>query len=149
LSPVAVTPDQFSTFGELLKYLRRQARLTQRELAIAVGYSDTQISRIEQNQRVPDSTTITALFVPALYIEQEPKWVTRLLELAKAAHIDGISATDNIPIPTTPNNLPHQLTSFISREREQDEIISLIGKNRLVTLMGPRSCRRQSLQRWG
>ncbi|HKZ78147.1 MAG TPA: tetratricopeptide repeat protein, partial [Pyrinomonadaceae bacterium] len=136
MSPVAVTPDQFSTFGELLKYLRRQARLTQRELAIAVGYSDTQISRIEQNQRVPDSTTITALFVPALYIEQEPKWVTRLLELAKAAHIDGISATDNIPIPTTPNNLPHQLTSFISREREQDEIISLIGKNRLVTLMG-------------
>jgi len=47
LSPVAVTPDQFSTFGELLKYLRRQARITQRELAIAVGYSDTQISRIE------------------------------------------------------------------------------------------------------
>jgi len=79
LSPTAITPDQFSTFGELLRYLRRQARITQRELAIAVGYSDTQISRIEQNQRVPDSTTITALFVPALYIEQEPKWVARLL----------------------------------------------------------------------
>jgi hypothetical protein len=41
LSPTAIMPDQFSTFGELLKYLRRQARITQRELAIAVGYSDT------------------------------------------------------------------------------------------------------------
>lgn len=73
MSPTAITPEQFATFGELLKYLRRQARITQRELAIAVGYSDTQISRLEQNQRVPDATTITALFVPALYIEQEPK----------------------------------------------------------------------------
>ena len=81
MRPVAVTPDQFSTFGELLKYLRRQARITQRELAIAVGYSDTQISRIEQNQRVPDSATITALFVPALYIEDQPKWVARCLEV--------------------------------------------------------------------
>jgi len=101
LSPVAVTPEQFSSFGELLKYLRRQARITQRELAIAVGYSDTQISRIEQNQRVPDSTTITALFVPALYIEQEPKWVARLLELAKAAQVGGMAGMDHMAeIPT-------------------------------------------------
>jgi transcriptional regulator with XRE-family HTH domain len=101
LSPIAITPDQFSTFGELLRYLRRQARITQRELAIAVGYSDTQISRIEQNQRVPDSTTITALFVPALYIEQESKWVARLLELAKAAQVSGISEMDDMAdIPT-------------------------------------------------
>ncbi len=101
MTPVAVTPDQFSTFGELLRYLRRQARITQRELAIAVGYSDTQISRIEQNQRVPDSTTITALFVPALYIEQEPKWVARLLELAKAAQVGGMAEMDTIAdIPT-------------------------------------------------
>jgi len=101
MSPTAVTPEQFSSFGELLKYLRRQARITQRELAIAVGYSDTQISRIEQNQRVPDSVTVTALFVPALYIEQEPKWVTRLLELAKAAQVGGMAEMGNIAdIPT-------------------------------------------------
>jgi len=101
LSPTAVTPDQFSTFGELLKYLRRQARITQRELAIAVGYSDTQISRIEQNQRVPDSVTVTALFVPALYIEQEPKWVTRLLDLAKAAQVNAVFEMDHLAeLPT-------------------------------------------------
>jgi transcriptional regulator with XRE-family HTH domain len=55
--PSAVTPDQFTTFGELLKFLRRRAGLTQRELSIAVGYSESQISRLEQNQRPPDGGT--------------------------------------------------------------------------------------------
>jgi hypothetical protein len=47
MSPAAITPNQFSTFGQLFSHLRRKTRLTQRELAIAVGYSDTQISRSE------------------------------------------------------------------------------------------------------
>ena len=137
LSPTAVTPDQFSTFGELLRHLRRQARITQRELAIAVGYSDTQISRLEQNQRVPDAATITALFVPALYIEQEPKWVARLQELAKAARVGGVFVPENIPIPTTPNNLPIQLTSFIGREKELADVKELLHNAPLLMLLGP------------
>jgi Helix-turn-helix domain len=43
-----MSPAAFSTFGELLRYLRRRQRLTQIELAIAVGYSTAQISRLEQ-----------------------------------------------------------------------------------------------------
>jgi predicted ATPase/uncharacterized protein HemY len=34
------------------------------------------------------------------------------------------------------NNLPHRLTTFIGRENEQTEIIGLVAKNRLVTLVG-------------
>jgi hypothetical protein len=33
-----LSPDSFATFGELLKYLRKLARLTLKELGIAVGY---------------------------------------------------------------------------------------------------------------
>ena len=44
----------FTTFGALLRYLRRRARLTQIDLAIATGYSTGQISRLEQNQRLPN-----------------------------------------------------------------------------------------------
>jgi WD40 repeat protein/transcriptional regulator with XRE-family HTH domain len=80
----AISLDQFTTFGDLLKYLRRRAGLTQRELSIAVGYSDAQISRLEQNQRLPDLATITARFVPALDVEHEPAIVKRLAELAAA-----------------------------------------------------------------
>ena len=43
----------FHTFGDLLKYLRKRAQLTQRELSIAVGYSESQISRLEANLRMP------------------------------------------------------------------------------------------------
>ena len=37
---------------------------------------------------------------------------------------------------TTRNNLPHRLTTFIGREREQMEILRLIAENRLVTITG-------------
>ncbi len=93
--PPAITPDQFTEFGELLKYLRRRRGLTQRELSIAVGYSDSQISRMEQNQRIPDQATLSARFIPALEMEQEPEWVARLLELAAqaraAAALEGLA----------------------------------------------------------
>lgn len=44
-----------TTFGELLRYLRQRAQLTQRDLALAVGYSISQISRLDQNQRLPNA----------------------------------------------------------------------------------------------
>ena len=58
--------ERFTSFGDLLKYLRRRSGLTQRELSIAVGYSHAQISRLELNQRQPDLATVTARFIPAL-----------------------------------------------------------------------------------
>ena len=54
----AATLEKFTTFGDLLRFLRRRVGLTQMELASAVGYSDAQISRLEQNLRLPDIPTI-------------------------------------------------------------------------------------------
>lgn len=76
------TLEKFATFGDLLRFLRRRAGITQMELAIAVGYSDGQISRLEQNLRLPDLPTIEARFVSALDLEHEPKALARLLDLA-------------------------------------------------------------------
>src|SRR5262245_3890037 len=80
----SVAPSTLTAFGDLLKYLRRRARLTQREVAIEVGYSEVHISRLESNQRAPDPSTLLALFVPALGIQGEPELVARLLELGEA-----------------------------------------------------------------
>src|ERR1044071_7719535 len=74
--------EKFTTFGDLLRFLRRRAGLTQTELAIAVGYSHAQISRLEQNLRLPDIPTIEARFVPALGLHADEQVVKRLLELA-------------------------------------------------------------------
>lgn len=48
--------------------------------------------------------------------------------------------SDFPPLPSareTPNNLPVQLTSFIGREKEIAEVIRLLEKQRMVTLLGP------------
>ncbi len=78
----STTLEKFTTFGDLLRFLRRRMGITQLELATAVGYSDTQISRLEQNLRLPDISTIEARFVSVLGLEHEPRVVARLLDLA-------------------------------------------------------------------
>ena len=137
----AVSPGQFSTFGDLLKYLRRRAELTQRELALQVGYSDTQISRIEQNQRVPDAATLMALFVPALHLERDAEWARRLLELARQARLGELPESERAAESPLPNhNLPLQMTSFIGRDRDIAEVKHWLLDYRLVTLTGPGGC---------
>ena len=50
----AVSPASFPSFGDLLRYLRKRAELSQRELALHVGYHYSYMSRIENNEYVPD-----------------------------------------------------------------------------------------------
>jgi TolB-like protein/DNA-binding XRE family transcriptional regulator len=77
--------ERLPTFGELLRYLRRRAGLTQTQLSIAVGYSDAQISRLEQNARLPNIATLQARFLPVLRLKNETVARDRLLELAQQA----------------------------------------------------------------
>ena len=143
----------FSTFGDMLKYLRRRAQLTQRELAIAVGYTEGHISRLEKNQRLPDLATVAALFVPALLLEEEAETAAHLIQLAAAAHGEEIQTGESFALSRTeekrqnvdraesiPSNLPIQLTTFIGRQaemRELTELLAVTSPRRLVTLTGP------------
>jgi predicted ATPase/transcriptional regulator with XRE-family HTH domain len=143
-----ILPDRFTSFGELLKYLRRRAGLTQSELSIAVGYSDTQISRLENNQRVPDQTTLAALFFPALDIQDKPGWAQRLIDLALEARSLQGSSPAIVGKGSIPTNLLIQLTSFVGREKEikhiQDHLTDRLSRSgdekpsgtRLLTLVG-------------
>src|SRR5688500_6269601 len=159
-SESAVALQSFVAFGDLLKYLRRRARLTQRELSIAVGYSEAHISRLEQNLRPPDLTALAALFIPALYLENEPEVAVRLMELAAAARGESLPPTGGLTVTRStaqeitetieiveelpPNNLPLRLTRFIGREAESVELERLLASGddqsgqrvRLVTLTG-------------
>jgi predicted ATPase/transcriptional regulator with XRE-family HTH domain len=151
----------FQTFGDLLKFLRLRSRLTQRELSIAVNYSEAQISRLERNIRPPDPAAIAALFVPALDLEDVPDVVSRLMELAAFARNEeplygGNTFTiaqsvqknvvENIQLveENLRNNLPLQLTSFVGRQREIEGIKNLLASNpeinRLITLTGSGGC---------
>jgi ribosome-binding protein aMBF1 (putative translation factor) len=63
--------ERLTTFGELLRCHRRRVGLTQTELSIAVGYSDAQISRLEQNARLPNLASVQARFLPALRLKKK------------------------------------------------------------------------------
>src|SRR5262245_15901627 len=91
------TLEKFITFGDLLRFLRRRVGITQMELSIAVGYSNTQISRLEQNERLPDIPTIEARFISALGLEDEPTAVARLLDLAANVRREDAPATGLSP----------------------------------------------------
>jgi predicted ATPase/class 3 adenylate cyclase/Tfp pilus assembly protein PilF len=67
----------------------------------------------------------------------------RLKDLIRPEHIYQLTPSDlpsDYPplknLGTFAHNLPAQVTSFIGREKELDEIIHLVAKNRLVTLAG-------------
>jgi len=70
-------------FGHMLRFLRRKARLTQRALGQLVGYSESQISRLEQGRRLPDPVAVAALFVPALRLTAQSAAGRGLVDLAK------------------------------------------------------------------
>src|SRR6516165_5927690 len=82
---IGLPASSFTDFGTLLRILRRGARLTQRDLGLAVGYSEAQISRLEQGKRLPDPAVVAALFVPSLGLSAEPVVARRLHALAQAA----------------------------------------------------------------
>jgi non-specific serine/threonine protein kinase len=132
--------EQFTTFGDLLRYVRRRAGLTQRELSIAVGYDHAHISRLEKNQRVPDPATLAARFAPALGIESEPELLRRLLELAARSPSARQSGPVEAVAPAPRHNLPRHLTHFIGRDDEIVEVRRLLAANRLVTLSGAGGC---------
>jgi LuxR family maltose regulon positive regulatory protein len=96
----AITPASFATFGTLLRYLRQRVLLSRAELARAAGYSESQIARLELDQRRPDVTTVQARFVPALGLDAEPAWVERLIALARptaGAHPNAAAPAVQLP----------------------------------------------------
>jgi predicted ATPase/transcriptional regulator with XRE-family HTH domain len=147
----AITPQNFGTFGELLHYLRERAELSQRELALQVGYHYSYISRIEKNERFPDIAVLKAQFIPAMGLEEEPDWAGRLLELAETR--DKTSPPSSVvsvppylvpeketePEPSAANSLPIPLTPLLGRENEVAALKETLLRHgiRLVTIIGP------------
>lgn len=124
----------FTTFGELLRHLRKRAGMTQRDLGQAVGYSEAHIARLESGIRLPDVVVVKGALVEALDLTHEPALAAQLVALAQAAH--GTSEAKTAP-PI--GNLPMPATTLIGRERDITLVIQRLAGDttRVVTLVGP------------
>ncbi len=133
--------ESYTTFGELLRQLRRRARLTQRELGIEVGYSEAQITRLEGNVRLPDVDVVATRFVDALQLQAEPELARRLVELAAQARGEQVDEVLSAPtvrdvLKRKRTNIPAAISRLIGREANLIELQVLLQANRLVCLVG-------------
>ena len=74
-----------TTFGDLLKRLRKRAGMTQDDLAAAIGYSRSLVGALERNERLPDVAVVIQTYLPALGLQEEPLLAAQLVEPAAMA----------------------------------------------------------------
>ncbi|MFN8491781.1 MAG: NACHT domain-containing protein [Caldilineaceae bacterium] len=138
-----------TTFGTLLKQVRKRAGMTQDDLAAATGYSRSLIAALERNHRLPDVEAVIQSYLPALALQEEPHLATQLVELAATAR--GERPPSPLPLKDerrlvrtstaeeTAYRLPAPPTALLGRAQEIDHLCNrLLGHHgRLLTLVGP------------
>ena len=126
-----VDAGEHLAFSDLLRKYRNAAGLTQGDLAERSGLSVDTISLLERGEhRRPHRYTMQSL-ADALALSQSDR-----IRFEKSARGPAVRTTAQV---VQPADLPSQLTSFIGREREVDEVKHrLLHRDvRLLTLTGP------------
>ena len=131
--------DPPATFAALLKHHRRDAGLTQEELAERAGLSARAISDLERGvKRTPRRDTLSLLINALELSEAEREQFQRAV---------GSRAKRASKSAAAPSNVPARLTSFVGRQREmaglRDRLLS--DELRLLTLTGPAGAGKSSL----
>ena len=128
---------ELTSFGEWLKRQRSGRGLTQEQLAHQIGCATITLRKIEAEERRPSAQIVERL-AEIFEIPQHER--TDFLKYTRGDWTKAPGESSNeMPwqSPKSPRtNLPASVTSFIGRETEQNEVIDLLTKNRLVTLTG-------------
>jgi predicted ATPase len=125
-------------FGTLLRRHRLAAGLSQEALAERARMSTNGVGALERGHRRTPQRETLALLVHALALSDDQR---REFEAA-ATPASGLRRGDRAALDAGPwsgvrvSNLPLNLTSFVGRETELDEIARLVRQQRLVTLTG-------------
>jgi transcriptional regulator with XRE-family HTH domain len=127
--------DGFRSFGDWLKWRRKQLDLTQYEFARLVGCAVVTIQKIEEGQRRP-SNQVAERFAQHLAIPVEQHG--SFLRFART----GSSPNQRPSLPARPEvatNLPVPLTPLIGRRADMAAVAERLAHDdvRLLTLVGP------------
>ena len=126
------------TFGEWLKRQRMGRGLTREQLARQIGCAAVTLRKIEVEERRPSAEIVDQL-IKIFEIPQQER--TNFLKFARGDWTK-TPGERSVELPwqaskSPRTNLPAPVTSFIGRDKEQNEVLDLLVKNRLVTLVGP------------
>jgi transcriptional regulator with XRE-family HTH domain len=118
-------------FGVWLRKQRRALDLSRQAFANQAGCAEVTLRRIEAGTLKP-SQALASILLEKLGIPEteRPGWIS--FARGVSGFPPSVSSSTNKPH----TNLPAQITSFIGREKEQADVVSLISKHRLVTLTG-------------
>ena len=135
--------ESTSSFGYWVRRQRKALDLTQQALAERVGCSLAAIKKIESDERRP-SRQIAGRMADVLGVSTDQR--ETFLEVARGIRpVDQLLSPRESSVPPSlslqkqgafRNNLPMQLTSFIGRELELEEVNRLLSSTRLLTLTG-------------
>jgi predicted ATPase/DNA-binding XRE family transcriptional regulator len=151
-----IIPAEFAnSIGDILKYLRKKAGLTQRQLAETIGSSPALISRFESNERMPSIGMLRGLILPTLKVD-DPVLINLIVKRVMQLKIDSdneieISSSQHIS-STLPDSahftsdssanhssLPISPYPIFGREQAIAEIAKIFNQHysRLITITGP------------
>ncbi|MEZ4731568.1 MAG: helix-turn-helix domain-containing protein [Caldilineaceae bacterium] len=137
-----------TSFGTLLKQLRKRAGMTQVDLAAAVGYSHSYISNLELDQRLPNLQIVVQTFIPALGLQDDRQTAMQLIQQAAIARGEPLPLAQTQLAPVQPSaqaggsnryhRLPAPPTALIGRATAVNQLCNrLLGHSgRLLTLVG-------------
>jgi predicted ATPase/DNA-binding XRE family transcriptional regulator len=119
------------SFEVWLRKQRRALDLTRQAFADQVGCAEVTLRRIEAGTLKP-SKALASIILEKLAVPESERsqWI------AFARGVSGFPSQSPTPSNKLNSNFPAQLTTFIGREKEQDDVIKLIAKHRLVSLTG-------------
>ena len=127
-----------TSFGQMLRHLRKRAGMTQGDLAAAAGYSVSYISALEKNHRKPDPRLVAERFAPHFANPGDAQLVNRLLQLAAGQADRGaapIHGAQQLPV------------KLLGRDADIDALCQRLMHHpgRLITLTGPPGIGKTSL----
>ena len=123
--------------------------MTQRDLAAALGYSESLICSLEKAQRLPDLQAVAERFVPALGLQEDRAAAAALIEQAALARGQRVPVAAPVqptaqPARQAPNSerrvdLPPLPTALIGRESIVNQLSHRLAghQSRLLTFVGP------------
>jgi predicted ATPase/DNA-binding XRE family transcriptional regulator len=122
-------------FGDVLRRLRAEARLTQEELAEAAGLSPRTVSDLERGVKQTARKDTAGLLADALNLGEPVRgvFVAAARGRVPAGEILAVRAE---ALSALAGNLPIQLSSFVGRAAELAELAAAMRRSSLVTVVG-------------